>query len=1464
MADSTSKANQPPKFGGDKTYERWKTEIEGWKLVTKVEKKSQAITVALSFDEGSEVRDKVFSELDIDKLHVEEGLKTLIENLDKWYLKDSLSSAYESWSNFYKFKRSENCSMETYILEFLKRYKVLKKNKIEIPNSVLAFILLDCAGLEHRDKQLVLTAVNFNEPEKLLDQMSAALRKFFGEQGASASLGENSASSISIKPEPVFVTEEANIMNRNKKFESDRRRPTYNGSSYRGNSRKNPSDARGNTYKCFECGSQYHLKYSCPRRVYEVKSDYRYNEKHDEQCYLTIEKKDTRKIMVDSLNCAVLDSACSSTVCGLNWLNCFLDTLSVVDLKRVVEEESSTSFKFGDGSVIKSLKRVIFPAVLAGEKCTIKTDVIDSDIPLLFGKPSMKKAKVKIDLENDCASVCGKHVDLHCTSSGHYCIPLSDFKEGNKQIHQVLMMEGWDYVDQDHIEKQVEKLHKQFGHPSCKRLNQLIKDGGLKYKDYCDFVEKISDACDICKKFRRTPSKPVVCMPMAKEFNETVAIDLKEWKKGEVYFLHLIDVATRFSRSAVIYSKEKKVVIDKVIEIWIGTGIGSPLKILCDNGGEFDNAEFKDMCENFNIRVMSTAAYSPFSNGLCERNHAVIDEMVMKIIADQPKCSLKVALSWAVNSKNCLQMVAGYSPYQLVFGRNPRLPNIMDDSLPALEGTTMSEILASHLNAKHASRQAFIQAESSEKIRRALRHQVRPTGNRFQNGELVYYKRDDSKEWKGPGSVIGQDGKVVIIRHGSSIIRAHSSKVVEKNVNKEWNDGKSDLLDFIRKFFGNHEDRSKDVKLSSEKTLNQNSNAGRKTDAIAVVSDKLEVAPQIGDIQAFPEEKDVLQQDFSSSIGNPGQNEIGNCGAGVRLKTEVPKVGQRISYLENDNIWNTATVVSRAGKATGKYSKWINIHPDNGEIKAVDFGNDVQEWKYIENCSLEHENASGEDTAEVFISSSNENINVVKAKKEELDNWKNFKVYEEVKDNGQSAISVTWVCTEKVIEKKKKTKARLVARGYEEKEKAQSDSPTGNKDTLRIFFVTISSKGWKCKSIDIKAAFLQGKDFHRKVFLRPPKESDSPPGTLWRLKKCVYGLNDAARVWYLTGRNFLLKLGCVQLKTDPAGFYWYHNGQLEGVFLMHVDDYLWGGTINFANKVISKLCTEFMVGQQSSEIFKYIGLEVKQDEKGITLSQNEYLKSIQPIQISPGRANQKADPCNEDEIKKYRSLVGQINWLSTQSRPDVSFDALELSCNMSNTKVENLIQANKCMKKMCMTESFMSFPNLGDLQKVKLITLSDASHANLPDGFSSAGGFIIILVGENGKSCPLAWESKKIRRVVKSTLAAETLAVSDAVDVAYYLGSMLSEIIFGVRDENVIPIVSYVDNYSLFENAYSTKNVNEKRLRIDLASLKQLIQEGHVNLRWIESGRQLADCLTKRGVNTMPLMAMVENGEFEI
>ena len=76
-------------------------------------------------------------------------------------------------------------------------------------------------------------------------------------------------------------------------------------------------------------------------------------------------------------------------------------------------------------------------------------------------------------------------------------------------------------------------------------------------------------------------------------------------------------------------------------------------------------------------------------------------------------------------AKNALQMWHGYSSYQIVFGRNPRLPDIMSENVSALQGRTSSEMLAIHLNALHSARKAFITSEAEERIRRVLRCKIR-------------------------------------------------------------------------------------------------------------------------------------------------------------------------------------------------------------------------------------------------------------------------------------------------------------------------------------------------------------------------------------------------------------------------------------------------------------------------------------------------------------------------------------------------------------------------------------------------------------------------------------------------------------------------------------------------------------------------------------------------------------------
>ena len=74
---------------------------------------------------------------------------------------------------------------------------------------------------------------------------------------------------------------------------------------------------------------------------------------------------------------------------------------------------------------------------------------------------------------------------------------------------------------------------------------------------------------------------------------------------------------------------------------WIGT-FGVMGGILSDNGGEFNADEMRDVASILNIDVCTTAAESPFQNGLCERIHAVI--MLLRLRAQYPRIRLPVLL----------------------------------------------------------------------------------------------------------------------------------------------------------------------------------------------------------------------------------------------------------------------------------------------------------------------------------------------------------------------------------------------------------------------------------------------------------------------------------------------------------------------------------------------------------------------------------------------------------------------------------------------------------------------------------------------------------------------------------------------------------------------------------------------------------------------------------------------------
>ena len=166
------------------------------------------------------------------------------------------------------------------------------------------------------------------------------------------------------------------------------------------------------------------------------------------------------------------------------------------------------------------------------------------------------------------------------------------------------------------------------------------------------------------------------------------------------------------------------------------------------------------------------------------------------------------------------------------------------------------------------------------------------------------------------------------------------------------------------------------------------------------------------------------------------------------------------------------------------------------------------------------------------------------------------------------------------------TRAYLCARGFEEDTPFRTDSPTSTREGIRVVFSTIASMRWTIKAIDMKTVFLQGKKMEKEVFLGPPKEANT--SNIWCLNKCVYGLSDASRRWYLRLREELLTLEATQSVLHQGLFYWFYDHDPICVMAVFVDDIILAGTKSWRATVMDSLKTTFSFGPESSEMFTYI------------------------------------------------------------------------------------------------------------------------------------------------------------------------------------------------------------------------------------------------------------------------------------
>ena len=290
------------------------------------------------------------------------------------------------------------------------------------------------------------------------------------------------------------------------------------------------------------------------------------------------------------------------------------------------------------------------------------------------------------------------------------------------------------------------------------------------------------------------------------------------------------------------------------------------------------------------------------------------------------------------------------------------------------------------------------------------------------------------------------------------------------------------------------------------------------------------------------------------------------------------------------------------------------------------------------------------------------------------------------------------------------------------------------------------------------------------------------------------------------------------------------------------------------DKVIGQVKKVFKIKEENQGTFKYVGLNVVQTSDAILLEQDTYIRKLEPIMLPAERLQDKELPLTKDEKAKLRSISGQILWATSQTRPDATFDACITSNYGKNPTVRNIVQANKAIKKLQATRVQLVFPGLGNPDKLEVVTYADASHANLPSG-ASQGGIIVFLTGK-GHAAPILWQSKKISRVTKSPFASETLVQADSADSGVLVAKMAEEI-FNVSS---IRVLCCTDSKSLMDHINTSHVIQDARLRVDIARIKEMIKVKEICMKWVPNEQQLADPMTKAGASPSKLLEVLQSG----
>ena len=1039
------------------------------------------------------------------------------------------------------------------------------------------------------------------------------------------------------------------------------------------------------------------------------------------------------------------------------------------------------------------------------------------------------------------------------------------------------------------------KMHKNLGHPSNEKLSQALQLNGHR----TDLVQAALELpCSTCllssKPHHQRPStlKPYM------DFNHKIFLDGIQWtnSQGKTFnFYHVLDAGSHYHVAMASPSRTSEAVIGLINRQWINWA-GTPSEMMVDSATELNSAEFEPLTQRSNIQCTTIPPEAHWMNGKIERHGGFLQEMLRKVDLELPFNDyemLQEALNQCTRAKNTIGFRHGYTPEMIVFGKHSRLPGSIfgDEAIPSHESISREEEnpqecekkFAQSLKLREVAGRAFHSADNCEALRRAVNRRSHPERGTYNAGDwVVIWKENISGgAWIGPVKVIIQEGS-------HAVWSTWAGKLFRS------------ALEHVKPT------KAPDIEDPNPMDLGQTQ----------ISAQNQRNMPSPAEDLSTPENHDPNEEENESP---PPQSERENAESEEGTPESISQPDQEPSspsrqetpHPEGSNE-ETVMLVSLDEEATAFSCQTCPQAVWSWETECKQDPKEV-----IDACTCEEDlillaSQAKKSRSEVklHLLSPAEQEEFKKAKQKEITNWMTTgtisKIFRHQVPPDQ-VLRCRWILTWKEVDNENqpkegqlaravKAKARLVVLGFLDPAitEVPRDSPTLNKTSKMVLLQAIASQGWDLLSFDIRAAFLQGKPQSDRVLAIEPVEElrsalELKPNQVCKLEKGAYGLIDAPYQWYCALREQLTKLGFEQSPFDACMFILRdpQTEQLCGVLGIHVDDGLGGGNKYFCDQ-IAKLEAVYPFGEKKSTSFTFTGIEMNQHaDKSISLSQSTYVKKIPAIPIESNRKSQPEIELTEHERLLLRGAIGSLQYAAVHTRPDLCCKLSLLQSEINCAKVKTLQEANKLLHEAKLHSDVTVTIKPIPPEKFRFMAFSDASFASKAKPDSHAG---LLIVGTHEEiqqniQCPispLSWGTRKIQKVVTSTLAAETVSLAAAVDQLGWLRLFWSWLFNPKTEwrkpENTLPKLTpaisvptlkaadlaITDCKSLFDLTTRTAvpSCAEFRVQLMARSIRASLDEG-IFLRWVHSGAQLADALTK-AMESSFLRATLRQGTYRL